>query len=105
MSERTPGPWIFDSEGIISTDRNSDCTVIARCPNHPDNAKHWQPNAAFIVRAVNNFDALVSALEDVLRCGNAIVTASFDDPQAQEAFDMYDAARRQAREILARSKS
>ena len=41
--------------------------VVARIPNHPDNAKNWQEYANLIVTAVNTYPAvaeLVKALED-----------------------------------------
>jgi hypothetical protein len=57
-------------------------------------------NADFIVKACNAHDELVKALEDLLRCGNAIIGASTDDPEAEEAFKMYDTARNLARTAL-----
>jgi hypothetical protein len=44
--------------------------------------------------------ALRDALENLLRCGNAIVGADASDPEAAEAFEMYDDARRKARAAL-----
>jgi len=57
MAEHAPTPWICDSEGILPTDRD-DVAVIARVPNHPENSKNWEANAAFIVEAVNSYDAM-----------------------------------------------
>ena len=45
--------------------------------------------------------SLRDALENLLRCGNAIVGASVSDPDAAEAFEMWDDARGRARAALA----
>jgi hypothetical protein len=93
MAEHTPTPWIFDSEGILSTDRDSDVSVIARVPNHPDNAKAWESNAAFIVNAANNHEALVKALETILAAEQKFRTAMGDDWEGDPLSDAIDAAR------------
>ena len=65
MTDHTPTPWICDSEGILPTDRG-DVAVIARVPNHPENAKNWEANASFIVEAVNSY-ATLKAENELLR--------------------------------------
>jgi hypothetical protein len=64
MTEHTPTPWLCDSEGILPAYSGGDISVIARVPNHPENAKNWAANAAYIVKACNAFPDLVKALED-----------------------------------------
>jgi hypothetical protein len=116
MAQRTPGPWNY-VRAPQPTDGEFDCAisafidgkrqVIAECFGRvahnvrPDS----QANAAAIVKWENSFDELVRVLEDLLRCGSAIIGASTDDPQAEEAFKMYDTARKLARAALAKAKS
>jgi len=57
MTEHTLTPWHSDDTAIFAQDG-----VLARIPNHPDNGVNWRADAAFIVKAVNNHDALVQAL-------------------------------------------
>jgi len=84
---RTPGPWTTSIYGRINGDHRhlgmhgAVQTAVATC--HPgevmpgiseqftwENRETWAPqaeaNAAHIVRCVNNFDALSSALRDLL---------------------------------------
>jgi hypothetical protein len=77
MTDHTPTPWIVrperhDDWGWI---RGSDgeLACIARRHDRKDDDKHridktdpYQVNADFIVKAVNNHDALVKALTDTL---------------------------------------
>jgi hypothetical protein len=64
-------------------------------------------DAADIVNCLNasrHHEAMVNALEELLRCGAAILGASFDDPEAKEAFEMYNTARNNARAALIQVK-
>jgi hypothetical protein len=58
--------------------------------------------AALRLSATSPGDA-VRALEELLRCSNAIVGADRQDPDAAEAFDMFDSARGNARNVLSAS--
>jgi hypothetical protein len=64
-SEHTPTPWHCDETAIFAEDG-----VLARIPNHPENGKNWNADAAFIVDAVNSHATLkarVAELEGVLQ--------------------------------------
>lgn len=53
-------------------------------------------------RLIEENEWLAAAGDQLLACGNAIVGADMGDPDAAEAFDMFDAARlswRQARRV------
>jgi hypothetical protein len=50
--EATPRPWHYDDTAIFAQDG-----VLARVPNHPENGINWMNDAAFIVEAVNSYDA------------------------------------------------
>jgi hypothetical protein len=74
--------------------------AVAMMPRYQTDER-WAADATLIVRAVNNHDKLVKALEHVLNCANAAVGADASDPDASEAFDMWEDARRKARALLA----
>lgn len=65
MTQPTPTPWHADDTAIFAQDG-----VLARIPNHPENGKNWKADAEFIVKAVNNHDALVKALREVCDAKN-----------------------------------
>lgn len=70
MTEHTPTPWFYHAglEGdLITCDPEG---VVCRIPNHPENAAYWEANARFIVKAANNHDALVKALEEIADLGD-----------------------------------
>jgi hypothetical protein len=103
MAQRTPGPWTI-------YDESNDFHVMIKGHYPKSGGVHVadvlrRENAAAIVKWENSHDDLVKALEDLLRCGNAIIGASTDDPEAEEAFKMYDTARKLARAALAKAKS
>jgi hypothetical protein len=70
MTERTPTPWATLNGDLIVS--GEDDTVVCRVPNHPDNGANWTANAAFIVKAVNNHDLLIKAMEAAKRLIGAI---------------------------------
>ncbi len=77
MSEHTPTPWAFETQTSFShivhgPGSESVCDVID------------VRNAAFIVRACNNFDELVEALEGVIRVADR-ATVEFDAARAAVA--------------------
>ena len=74
MAERTPGPWKWhwrtngDGKpecGIFAEPRDGHAYSVARCPQY-QSRKKWEADAAFIVKAANNHDALVKALKAAL---------------------------------------
>ena len=76
MSERTPTPWAYrpkkyDGWGFIRG-ADGDVACVARGETSETHDAHraagtdpYGPNAAFIVKAVNNHDALVKALTEL----------------------------------------
>lgn len=79
MTEHTPTPWrVFDMNGTIA--------IMAGKLERHNEVIHWSgfdashfpddvaANAAFIVKAVNNHDKLVQALQDVLECTGSKTT-------------------------------
>lgn len=74
MAEHTPTPWSISGRkmkpssepyGIIITGERSDGfqSSVAFCARHPGiDTSAAEANAAFIIKAVNNHDALVRAL-------------------------------------------
>jgi hypothetical protein len=59
-SEHTPTPWHCDETAIFAEDG-----VLARIPNHPENGKNWNADAAFIVDAVNTHAALKARVAEL----------------------------------------
>jgi hypothetical protein len=102
MAERTKGPWHTDDSLDPCAVFDANSMPVAAC--YGETASIYRANAAAIVRWENIFDELVAALGDLLNCGAAILGASTDDDDAREAFDMYDAARKNARAALAKAK-
>ena len=62
MSARTPGPWSINSGHILLGADRHDVGIIWRGQFIGDKPRD-DANAEFIVRAVNNHDELVAALE------------------------------------------
>lgn len=89
MAEHTTTPWICDSEGILPISRDG-VSIVARIPNHPENKKNWDADAAFIVKAVNNHEALVKIAE-----------AARDYLSAEEGFRPADRLRDEINGVLA----
>lgn len=46
-------------------------------------------------------DGLKEALDHLIRCGNAVIGADIQDPDAAEAFEMYNDSRAKARKAIA----
>jgi len=79
MSEHTPTPWMVDDDMIITqVDAIPDDIICERTNEMPIKHSNWEANAAFIVKAVNNHDALVKALKE----SRAALVALMDAVQA-----------------------
>ncbi len=72
MENHTPTPWVVnDNSGmalvILGVSRRNQRREVAVVQYHNgSDDSEVRPNAAFIVKAVNNHDALIEALEVVL---------------------------------------
>ena len=115
MREHTPTPWcVPDGEGnesLVCQDADGRAGIVlfdVKRENRPwKRPIEWDEsaaNAAFIVKAVNAYDALVKALEGLINAGNAAVGADPNDTEAAEAFEMWNIARRDARRALVRQQ-
>ena len=108
MSEHTPRPWNIDD----NPDSNYGCQIAANTKikakrvvcrlGGPDR----EANAAFIVKAVNNLDALVQALALQEVAENAHMNCDECDPEdapetCGKCFPLYDDARIARRTVLA----
>lgn len=64
MSEHTPTPWHLENDGesVMSADN----VEILWCPPGSYQGSDWPDNSAFIVKAVNCHDDLVSALSGII---------------------------------------
>lgn len=101
MAEHTPGPWRmaddYDEKDISIGVRANGFPFEyqpARAGGHDQ--KEAEANAAFIVKACNSFDELVSALQDCL--------AALDNQAVVNGGEAYPAARSIARAALARAE-
>lgn len=67
MAEHTPTPWKTDAEVGHEAILGPDGLMVADCSifHRKIKASRLPANAAFIVKAVNNHDALVKALRDL----------------------------------------
>lgn len=79
-TKHTPVPWKAEKSGIY--DAEGYCVVR----RHPQDDGRYGANAAFIVRARNNHDALLAAAKRVLqgRC----LSIDFDHNRTLEALDL-----------------
>ena len=57
----TPTPWRNKSGQVLA----NGLELVAQCEGK--NTQEWEANAAFIVRAVNNFEALLDTLKTIRR--------------------------------------
>ena len=100
--KHTPTPWKLGHEqgGWVDIDApDSNWQSLARAVVEMDGQPYLrgQANAEFIVRAVNNFDALVEALKRLLGATQCCYTGREAEINEREAVS-------QAREILAKIK-
>lgn len=65
MAQHSKTPWSYDSIGQIASAR-SDFAVIAEVRHFKLNDGQAMANAAFIVQAANNFEALRDAADEAL---------------------------------------
>jgi len=110
MSERTPTPWAYrpkkyDDWGFIRG-ADGDVACVARGETSEPHDAHraagtdpYGPNAAFIVKAVNNHDQLVEALTQAL--DRLEMIAQGRKPNATAFIPQIDAAIERARSVLA----
>ena len=67
MTDHTPTPWQIDDDLIMTVvDDIPDDIICEKTKERPIRADNWDANAAFIVKAVNNHDALVDTLKFLL---------------------------------------
>jgi hypothetical protein len=106
MSKRTPGRWYADSEkpdwkltaiAVFVDIEREDPATIAEFNNTGDLEGQGEANAMFVLRAVNNHDALMDALETLLFWQNA-------DPSETIAYEELLKARKRAHEAVAQAK-
>ncbi len=72
MAEHTPTPWKWHQESkeqehtgsIYSMVREGHAYAVAMMPRYQTRDR-WAEDAAFIVKAVNNHEALMKALQDI----------------------------------------
>lgn len=98
MAEHTPTPWVqFTIDGkcdaIMPSGRNGDICTFRDSPN--------EANAAFIIKAVNNHDALMTALEEILSAEKEFREGM---PLGWEGDPLTDACK-QARDALAKAST
>lgn len=86
MSEHTPLPWRYDAADIKS---ESALETIAMVDFDNDN---WEANAALIVEAVNNYDALRAELDAVKAASrNLIESVEFSERIGRKGSGLDDA--------------
>lgn len=95
-TEATPRPWIYDAAGEIRGRERKAAPLVARTVVQGIAMPRWEANAALIVAAVNQHDALVEALEAATRFLSAfqrVAAAKGQNIDATEAKTLVDKAR------------
>jgi len=98
MTKRTPGKlhWYWGHHngeadcGVFAEERRGHAMAVMRCPRY-QTKEQWEADATFMIRAWENHDALVEALQSLL-------SATGDGPR-------HDAAVIKARAALTAAKS